>query len=49
MLGNRDLARENDFIEELAGAFPGGLVFRIWHFHRCGLGSIPGLGIEIAH
>ena len=25
----------------------GGLVVRIWHFHCCGLGSIPGQGTEI--
>ena len=29
--------------------FPGGLVFRIQCFHFCGLGSIPGVGIEIPH
>ena len=33
----------------LTGEFPGGLVVRIWHFHRYGPGSIPGLGTEIAY
>jgi len=28
---------------------PWWLVVRIQHFHRCGLGSIPGLGTEIPH
>ena len=27
--------------------FPGVLMVRTWHFHCCGLGSIPGLGTEI--
>ena len=27
--------------------FPGGLLVRIWCFHCCGLGSIPGWGTEI--
>ena len=31
------------------GRFPGGLEVRIWCFHHCGLGSIPGLGTEIPH
>lgn len=29
--------------------FPGGLEGRIQRFHCCGLGSIPGLGIETPH
>ena len=29
--------------------FPGGLVVRIWHFHGCDVGSVPGLGTEILH
>lgn len=29
--------------------FPGGLVFRIWCFHGCSQGSIPGLETEISH
>ena len=27
--------------------FPGGLIVRIQCFHYCGMGSFPGLGIEI--
>ena len=27
--------------------FPGGPVVRTWHFHCCGLGSIPGQGTKI--
>ena len=29
--------------------FPGGRVVRIWGFHCCGPGSVPGLGTEIPH
>ena len=28
--------------------FPGGLVVKMWHFHHCGLSSIPGLGTELS-
>ena len=31
------------------GEFPGGVVVRIWCFHHCSLGSIPGLGSEIPY
>ena len=31
----------------LGREFPAGLVVRIWCFHHCGPGSIPGLGTEI--
>ena len=31
----------------LPGEVPDGLVVRTQHFYCCGLGSIPGLGIEI--
>ena len=27
--------------------FPGSTVVRTWHFHCCGLGSIPGRGAKI--
>lgn len=30
-------------------AFSGGLVVRTWCFNHCSLGSVPGLGAEIAH
>ena len=30
-----------------SGELPGGLVVRIWHFHFCGLDSMPGPGTEI--
>ena len=29
------------------GEFPGGPAVRTWHFHCCGLGSIPGQGTRI--
>ena len=29
--------------------FPGGLVVRIWCFHRCRPGSVPDLETEISH
>ena len=29
--------------------FSGGLVVGIWHFHRCSLDSVLGLGAEIPH
>ena len=31
------------------GKFPGGLVLKTTHFHRCSPGSIAGLGTEITH
>ena len=43
--------RNSEWAKKLGkwGEFPDGPVARIWHFHCCSLGSVPGLETEIPY